>query len=192
MDTACATAFKAGKIKAIPDGVSSLTFDTDGTPSTQATVNLNVYHVEQIRDYMHTTLHVPPYEGGDYIGLVATKAKRGIMQDPAWEPWHRYTDPQSKFNSEIGRLENIRFIECNYTSSLSGSKGANGVLGEGVFFGADAVAMAVVQDPELRAELPKDFGRSKSVAWYGVLEFGQVWGDSANDGESKVLHLTSS
>ena len=68
----------------------------------------------------------------------------------------------------------------------------NGVLGEAVFFGDDAVAMAVAEDPELRAELPKDFGRQKSVAWYGILEFGQIWGDSASAGEARVVHVTSS
>lgn len=191
LDSACATAFKTAKVKAIPDGVSSLVFDTDGTASTQATANFNVYHLEQVRDYMFSTLNVPPYSGDDYIGLVSTKAKRGIMSDPAWEPWHRYTDPEAKYNSEIGRMENIRFIEVNNSNSLSGSKGLNGVLGEAVIFGADAVAMAVVQDPELRAKIPEDYGRNMGVAWYGIMEFGIIW-DTANAGEARIVHVTSS
>jgi hypothetical protein len=64
------------------------------------------------------------------------------------------------------------------------------VLGEGVIFGADAVTMAVAVDPELRAEPPRDFGRQKAVAWYGILEFGQVW-DTANPGEARIIHLAS-
>ena len=191
MDSAASDGFKAAKVKAIPDGVASLVFDTDGTASTQAVANLNVYHVEQIRDYLFSTLTAPPFEGDDYIGLVSTKAKRGIVSDPAWEDWHKYTDPQSKYNSEIGRLENIRFIEVNNTSALSASKGLNSVLGEAVVFGADAVAMAVVQDPELRAMIPQDFGRQKAVAWYGILEFGIIW-DTANAGEARIVHVTSS
>jgi len=191
MDSAAATAFKTCQVKAIPDGSASLTFDTDGTASTQATVNLNMYHIEQIRDYMFATLFVPPYEGDDYIGLISTKAKRGLVSDPAWEQWHTYTDPASKYNSEIGRMENIRFIEVNNTNSLSGSKGLNSVLGEGLIFGADAVAMAVAQDPELRAKIPQDYGRDRGVAWYGIREFGFVW-DTANAGEAKVVHVTSS
>jgi N4-gp56 family major capsid protein len=191
MDKAAAAAFKTGQIKATADGVSSLQIGTAGVAPATASANLNVYHIEQIRDYMHGTLHIPAYEGDDYIGLVSTKAKRGIMQDPAWEPWHRYTDPEAKYNSEIGRLENIRFIEINNSNALSKSLGTNGVCGEAVFFGADAVAMAVVEDPELRAAIPGDFGRSKAVAWYGILEFGQIWADSANAGEARVVHFTS-
>ena len=82
LDIDAATAFKAGQIKAIPTGISALTFDTDGTASSSATVNLNVYHVEEIRDYMYSTLNIDPAAGDDYIAIVATKAKRGLMRDP--------------------------------------------------------------------------------------------------------------
>ena len=191
LDKAASAAFKTGKIKAIPSGASSLTMDTDGTASTTASANLNVYHVEQIRDYMFTTLNIPAYEGGDYMCLISTKGKRGIVSDPAWENWHKYTDPSSKYNSEIGRIENIRFVEINNTNALSGSLGSGSVLGEAVFFGEDAVAMVVAEDPELRAGIPQDFGRQMSVAWYGILQFGQIWSDSANAGEARLVHVTS-
>lgn len=192
LDGLAADAFQAGKIKAIPTGVAALTMDTDGTASTAATVNLNAYHIAQIRDYLHSTLNVPAFEGGDYMCLASTKALRGLKSDPDWEVWHKYTDPSKKYNSEVGKFEGIRFVEVNNTSSLSGSLGTGSVLGEAIFFGDDAVAMAVAQDPELRAEAPKDFGRSKNVAWYGVLAFKQIWSDSATAGEAKVLHVTSS
>ncbi len=179
------------KVKAIPTGVAALTMDTDGTASTAATANLNVYHVEQIRDYMFSTLNVPEYSGDDYIALVSTKAKRGLVSDPAWEEWKKYTDPSAKFNSEIGRLENIRFIEINSTAALSGSLGTSSVLGEAIFFGEDFCSMVVAEDPELRLGVEGDFGREKSVAWYGVLEFGIVW-DTATAGEARGVHVTSS
>lgn len=190
LDSAAATGFKGGQIKAEATGVSSINFDTAGSATQQAVANLNMFHVEQIRDYMYSTLLVPPFEGDDYIGLVSTKGKRGVISDPAWEPWHRYTDPEAKYNSEIGRMENIRFIEINNTSALSNSKGLAGVAGEAVFFGADAVAMAVAVDPELRAKIPQDYGRSRGVAWYGILEFGVVW-TTSNAGEARIVHFTS-
>lgn len=192
MDGAVASAFKSSdaKIKATPTGVSSISFGTSGVAPATASANLNVYHVEQIRDYMYGTLHIPAAEGDDYIGIVSTKAKRGLINDPNWEVWHKYTDPEAKYNGEIGRIENIRFIESNNASALSGSLGTGGVLGEAVFFGADAVVMAVVQDPELRASIPGDFGRQKAVAWYGLLDFGTVW-DTANAGEARIIHVSS-
>jgi N4-gp56 family major capsid protein len=190
LDNAAAAAFKTGQIKCEATGASAINFDTGGSATQQAVSNLLMYHVEQIRDYMFSTLNVPPYEGDDYIGLVSTKAKRGLINDPAFETWHKYTDPQAKYKSEIGRMENIRFIEINHSSALSNSIGLSSAVGEAVFFGEDGVAMAVAEDPELRAAIPQDFGRSKSVAWYGILEFGMVW-TTANAGEARVVHFTS-
>ncbi len=192
LDISAAAAFSSGQVKAIPTGLSALTFDTDGTASSAATVNLNMFHLEQIRDFMFSTLLADPAVGDDYIAVIATKAKRGIMSDPAWETWKKYTDPESKFNSEIGRVENIRFVESNHSAALSGSLGTGSVLGEGFFFGADAVVMAVAEDPELRAKPPEDYGRSQGVAWYGIYGFGQIWSDSATAGEARVVHVTSS
>jgi N4-gp56 family major capsid protein len=192
MDITAATAFKAGLVKAIPSGVATTTFDVDGTPSTAATSNLNMYHVEQIRDYMFGTLNIAPFSGDDYVAVISYKSKRGLMNDPKWVDWKKYTDPAAKYNGEVGRIENIRFVEQNHTTALSATKGTGSVLGEGVFFGADPVVMAVVQDPELRAKESEDYGRSKGVAWYGIYGYGQIWSDSANAGEARVVHLTSS
>lgn len=192
MDNAAAAAFSAGQVKAIPTGAAALTFDTDGTASTAATVNLNMYHVEQIRDYMYGTLNIEPYVGDDYVCILSYKAKRGIFNDPNWRDWQKYTDPSKKYNGEIGRIENIRFVETNNTSAMSASLGTGSVLGEAVFFGMDPVVMAVAQDPELRAKESEDYGRSKGVAWYGIYGYGQVWGESANAGEARTVHLTSS
>lgn len=191
MDSAAAAAFKTGKIKATADGVASMQIATNGTAPTQATSNLHVYHVEQIRDYMFSTLNIPPYEGDDYVAFVTTKAKRGLINDPNWEKWHTYTDPKAKYNGELGRIENTRFIEVNHGGALDNTIGLAGVAGEAVFFGADAVAIAIAEDPELRAKTPDDYGRSRGVAWYGILEFGQIWADSANPGEARVVHFTS-
>jgi N4-gp56 family major capsid protein len=191
LDQLCATAFKVGQLKAIPDGVASLTMDTDGTASTTAASNINVYHVEQIRDQLFSTYNVMPYEGGDYMCVISTKGRRGIMRDPNWEKWKTYTESEAKYNGEIGRIEGIRFIESNNTNALSGSLGTGSVLGEAVFFGDDPIAMASVMDPELRAKESEDYGRSKGVAWYGIYGFDQIWKDSATAGEARVIHVTS-
>lgn len=191
MDISAATAFKDGQILAVPTGISATTFETDGAATNTAASNLNMYHVEQIRDYMFSTLNIAPYIDDDYVCILITQAKRGLFQDPAWVDWKKYTDPSAKFNGEIGRIENIRFVETNHTSALSDGLGTGDVMGEAVFFGEDPVVMGVVEDPHLRAKESEDYGRSKGVAWYGVYGFGQVWTDSANAGEARVVYLTS-
>lgn len=191
MDIDAASKFKAGKILAIPTGISETTFETDGAASNTAGSNLNMYHVESIRDYMYSTLNIAPYMGDDYVCVMITQAKRGLLRDPAWVDWKKYTDPAAKFNGEVGRIENIRFVETNHTSALADGLGTGDVMGEAVFFGEDPVVMAVAEDPHLRAKESSDYGRSKGVAWYGIYGFGQIWSDSANAGEARVVYMTS-
>lgn len=189
LDTMCATAFKSTLIKYQPTGATAGTFTTNGTPGGSATSNMNMFHAEEIRDYMYDTLQVPPVDGGDYIGIFRTLGLRGIKRDPDWEEWHKYTNPQAKYNGEVGRIESIRFIETNHARAL-GKIGTNSILGEGVVFGEEGVAMAEALTPELRAAIPGDFGRARAVAWYGILEFDLIW-DTANAGEAKVVHVSS-
>lgn len=189
LDTLAATAFKTAQVKYVPTGLAANNIATSGTAGAQAAANMNVYHVEQIRDYLFDTLHAPPYEGDDYVGIFRTLGLRGIKQDPNWETWKKYTDPAAKFNSEVGRIENTRFVETNHADAFS-KTGSSSVLGEGVVFGEDAVAMAEVMTPELRAAIPQDFGRAKAVAWYGILNFGIIW-DTSNAGEARIVHVTS-
>lgn len=189
LDTLAAAAFQTGQIKYAPTGIASNNIATAGTFGTAAAANMNLWHVEEIRDYLYDTLHCPMI-GDSYVGIFRTLGCRGIKRDPDFVEWHKYTSPDVKFNSEIGRLEEIRFIETNHANALA-EVGTSSVLGEGVVFGEDAVAMAEAMSPELRASIPDDFGRSKAVAWYAVLAFGQIFGDSANAGEARVVHVGS-
>ena len=189
LDTKAATAFKNTQIKYVPTGAATQTITTNGTAGATAASNMNMYHVETIRDYMFDDLRIPPVNGGDYVGIFRTLGLRGIKRDDDWEQWKIYTDPQAKFNGEVGRIEGIRFIETNHANAL-GKTGTSDVLGEGIVFGEDAVALAEAMTPELRAAIPGDFGRSKAVAWYGILEMDVIW-DTGNAGEAKIIHVTS-
>ncbi len=189
LDTKAAAAFKTAKVKYAPTGLATNNIATGGTFGAAATANLNLFHLEELRDYLFDTLHAPTAVGDDYIGIFRTLSIRGIRRDPSWEEWHKYTDPQAKFNNEMGRIESIRLIETNHNNAL-GKVGTSSVLGEGLVFGEDSVNMAEVLPPELRAAIPRDFGRQKAVAWYSILAFGLIW-DTANAGEARVMHVGS-
>src|SRR5690606_34789474 len=135
LDISASAAFKEGRIKAVPDGTASLNISTNGAAGASATANLNVYHVEQLRDYMYSTLTIAPYDGDNYVCVANTKALRGIKRDPNWEKWKTYADAEAKFNSEVGKIESVRFVESNNNMALSAALGTNSVLGEAVFFG---------------------------------------------------------
>lgn len=189
LDTMAANAFQRASVKYVPTGAATNNITFNGVPGAQATANMNIFHVEEARDLLFDTLYAPGVNGGDYIGIFRTRGIRGIMRDPAWADWHKYTDPTAKYNGEVGRIEGVRFIETNHAQALQ-NVGAASILGEGVIFGDDAVAMAEALTPELRAAIPGDFGRAKAVAWYGILEFEIIW-NTGNAGEAKVVHVTS-
>jgi N4-gp56 family major capsid protein len=197
LDTRAARAFKQTLLLYVPTGATAATTYTNGTAATPALVNMNVYHCEEIRDLLYDTYRVPMI-GDSYVGIFRTLGLRGIKRDPDWEQWKIYTNPQAKYNSEVGRLEEIRFIETNHGDTTPGTTGSglakcgtSDVLGEGVIFGQDAVRMLEVQTPGLRVGEPQDFGRQQAVAWYGIYEFSAPV-DTANAGEVRTIFVTSS
>ncbi len=194
LDTAAAAAFKTAKLVAIPTSLTAITWDTNGTPvSTPGLQNMTVNHVKVIRDSMSDTYHIPGRGNGErYACLISTKAARGIKNDPEFTQYRTQipeTNRSAFENSKIGTIENIDFFESNHTNALANNKGTGSVVGEAVFFGDDAAAMAVAQDPELRAAIPGNFGIERAVAWIGVLAFGAT-NDTANDGEAKIVYFT--
>lgn len=189
LDTMSAVAFKLAKIKYAVTGLTSSTITTNGTFGATSSAAPTIFHLEEIRDYLYDTIRTPPAEGDDYIGIFRTASLRGIKRDPDFEEWYKYTDPSAKFNSEVGKIEQIRLQETNHSQAF-GLVGTGSVLGEGVVFGADTVAMAEVQTPELRAAMATDFGRQHAVAWYGILNFDIIW-DTGNAGEARIVHVGS-
>jgi len=195
MDIAAASEFNGtdAKVIFIPTSLTGGTWDTDGTASTTALVNVTKHHISTIRDYMVKDLHVPFYEGEHYISLASTKFLRGLRDDKVIEAWNLYLRKGDHvYRGEIGQVENVRFIEVAVESSLSNSVGSGNVLGEGVIFGEDAVARIEIEFPHLRAQpnYSADFGRRHAVAWYGTVAFGVKF-PTATDRECRIVRVTS-
>lgn len=191
LDNDAATAAKSGQIVAIPEAAGTLTFETDGDATATAAVNLNLFHVEQMRDYAFTTLNLDFHTGDSYLCVADTTALRGLKRDANWKAWQQPISREAMFNSEVGKIESIRFIESNNRTALSGTKGTGSVLGEAVLLGDDALVSVIAEDPHLRMKKPEDFDRSQGVAWYGIYAYGQIWNDSGNAGQARSIYVTS-
>lgn len=196
MDSASAAAFKHTDVKVIfiPTSLTGGTWDTDGTPSTSASHNLTFDHMGVISDYMAGDLHVPFYQGDNYVGCFARKPLRGLKQDPLWQAVHLYLRKgELFFKGEVGMAENIRCVQVNRENALSNSIGTGSVTGQGVVFGSEAVARVEAEAPHLRLspDYQSDFGRTQAVAWYGIIKFGSFW-NTATDGEAKIVRIGSS
>ena len=78
LDTKAAAAFKTAQVKYAITGLASSTITTNGTFGATSTANMNVFHAEEIRDYLFDTLRAPPFMGDDYIGIFRTRGIRGL------------------------------------------------------------------------------------------------------------------
>lgn len=188
LDKMAADALKGTVYKAIPQA-SGLTFDTDGTPSSQADVNLSIRDLREIHDELRGELKAPPFRNGKYIGLLSTRAARGIKNDPEYKDWIAPTSSEPMMSGRLKDVEGFALFESNHFDALDNDIGSNDILGEAIFFGADAGFLATVEEPELRAGIPEDLGRFRDVGWVGTIEAGLTW-DTAS--QSRVIHVTSS
>jgi N4-gp56 family major capsid protein len=197
IDIAVANVFKGSDLCYIPSSLTAGTWDVDGTPSTTASVNLNLAHIREIVDSMKTGVFganeinpIPAYDGSNYICIASVKALRGIKSDPDYEEAKKYADPEALLSGEVGRIENVRFVECNHLDALSNGVGTGSVLGEAIIFGEDPVIEALVVPEEIRKKIPSDYGRDLGIAWYGMAGWARVW-DFSSDSEERIVRITS-
>lgn len=192
MDAACGVAMKTGLTTYTPTGASTFVIGTDGGATAPiATSNMNVAHVRNIKAHLYDTLLAEPYEDDYYVCLSSYKGLAGVRHDPEYREWRRFLKPDEPFFKGLtGEVEGIRFVETN-NKALLGNVGASGVLGEQIYFGADAFVMAEVQSPELRMTVGPH-GLQTSIVWIGTLGFGAVWdSSSAAPGEARVVRVMS-
>lgn len=193
LDEAVAAVGKAGQIKYVPTGVTTRNIATAGTASGTAASNLNMFHLEEIHDYLKDTLFAEPFEDGRYVLITNVTGFRGLTRDPDFKEWFAWARPEIKDRGFMDvTIENMRIRITNNTVNL-GTSGTGSVLGEALAFGRDALGVVEVMTPEIRLEPNRgnDFGRSQAAAWYGIEEFFQIYSDSGNAGEARVVHVTS-
>jgi len=192
LDTAAFAQFTDSDVTYTVRGTASGRFSTTGVLASNNTAlgNLNAYHVRDIITRMKKDL-IPTYDGQDYMCIASPESVKGLFADSGWQDAYKYTSPENMWAGEIGRYFGCRFVEETHSLSnvLGGTGGAGGTYGEAVFFGADAVAYGVAEPPEIRIKEVTDYGRSKGIAWYGILGFHKTWDNSA-DGESRIVHVT--
>lgn len=163
---------------------------TNGAFSGVSDKNLDISDLRVLHDYMRQTLKVPYFRNGKYVGILSTRAARGIKNDPLYESWQSPTTAEPFLNGSLKDVEGFILLETNHAASLADLAGTSTVLGEAMFFGADAFGMLMVQEPEIRMSLPlqDDLGRFREVGWHGIMEAFLVWETAAL---ARAIHVGS-
>jgi N4-gp56 family major capsid protein len=174
--------FNQTVLRAIPTGgtdTAAITLYTNGTVTGTNSVAYNNAHAKSIVDTMKER-NIPAYLGDDYYALAWPTTLRSFKNN--LETIHQYSDTGFKLimNGEIGRYENVRYVEQTNIAKGTGTDGitqttwTNGKSDWIFFFGNDTVAEAIAVPEEMRGKIPSDYGRSKGVAWYYLGGFGIV------------------
>ena len=174
--------FNQTVLRAIPvsgTDTAAITLYTNGTVTGTNSVAYNNGHAKSIVDTMKER-NIPAYLGDDYYALAWPSTLRTFKNN--LETIHQYSDTGFKLimNGEIGRYENVRYIEQTNIAKGTGTDGitqttwVNGKSDWIFFFGNDTVAEAIAVPEEMRGKIPSDYGRSKGVAWYYLGGFGIV------------------
>lgn len=185
LDSAAATQFKTNDYIATITNTATTTFGSAGLALATAGANMSDKNVRDIVDRMKTLL-IPRRADGDYACIASTNSIRGLYD--FFEAKAQLTTLGPIYAGEVGRYYGCRFME--ETNFLSNADGSNGLYGEAVFFGADAVREGVAIPEEIRVGIPTDFGRDQAIAWYALLGFQQTWDFSA-DGQTRIIVVDS-
>ena len=174
--------FNQTLLRAIPTGgtaTAAVTLYTNGTVTGTNSIAYNNGHAKSIVDQMKER-NIPAYIADDYYAIAWPTTLRTFKNN--LETIHQYSDTGFNLimNGEIGRYENVRYIEQTNIAKGTGTDGVtqttwtNGVSDWIFFFGNDTVAEAIAVPEEMRGKIPTDYGRSKGIAWYYLGGFGIV------------------
>lgn len=193
IDSAAYLQFNVADMIAVATSTASTVFTTNGTATITASANPSDSTVRDIIDNMEQKW-VPKFADGNYRAILSINSRRGIYN--FLQPIAQYADPQYRHNNEVGQYYACRFTVDN-SGNASDSVGSGSQYGSGFFFGQEAVLEAISLAEELRMKIPTDFGRSKGVAWYAIMQFKKMWTLSTDDlnsvgkGISRIWKLTS-
>ena len=187
MDQMAAQAFKKTPSRYTPQA-TGFTLTTSGAFGALSDRNLEVADLRRISDELAGNLKCPRYRNGKYVGILSTKAARGVKNDPEYKDWIAPSSMEPLENGRLKDIEGFALFETNNFDALLNTAGTSTVLGEAVFFGADAAGLVKVMDPEIRAGQPEELGTLQEVGWVGTLEAFLTWEQAAN---SRVIYVGS-
>lgn len=188
MDVMAAEAFKKTPVKYTPLATGG-EFTVNATPYGVSNRNMGIQDLRRLHDYLHGDLKAPTYRNGKYVGILSTKAARGIKNDPEYKDWIAPTSSEPLMSGRLKDVEGFALFETNHFDALANTAGTSLTTGEAIFFAADAAGLLKVEDPELRAGMPEELGTFQEVGWVGTLEAFLTWEKASL---ARAIHVTSS
>lgn len=139
----------------------------------------DVFTTDEIKDAVEVlkTMNVPPVvRGGDqvYVCFAHPHQLRKLRDDSNWVNARVYVDPSDIYNGEVGRYENVVFIETTQMPIHTGVGDSGTNVYSAVMFGDKAVGFAETIPMEIVQDGVQEFGRIISLGWYSVFGAGII------------------
>ncbi|MFI6495883.1 N4-gp56 family major capsid protein [Nonomuraea typhae] len=156
-----------------------------GTPAaTRGDLLGHYFTTALVKDAVETlaTKNVPRL-GETYVCFIHPHQSRRLRDDPAWIEMTKYASPGSFALGEIGRIDDVVFIETTQVKKLVGAGADLDGAGAGtakadVFqaqvIGDNSFGHAISLPVELRDGGVLDHGREHSIAWYSIWGLGLI------------------
>lgn len=133
----------------------------------------NILTVEEVKDAVEilATNNAPKRMGDHWACVVSPHQSRGLRDDAEWITVARL-DPQRLYNGEIGRIDDVVFIETTQVDKTANEAATPVEVHTAIMLGDNAFGKAVATPVSMRDNGVQDFGRKRSLAWYSVLGEG--------------------
>jgi N4-gp56 family major capsid protein len=165
-----------------------------GTPATsRAGMTGAAYlHTSSVKDAVELLASNDiPRLGETYVCFVHPHQSRRLRDNPEWIEVTKYAAPGNFMLGEIGRINDVVFIETTQVRKVTGGAGAgytadsSATTGNGnrdrydaIMVGDNAFGHAIALPVELRDGGVLDFGREHQLAWYAIWGFGLITDDA--------------
>ena len=126
-----------------------------------------------VKDAVETlaTKNVPRL-GETYVCFVHPHQSRWLRDDPEFIEVTKYAAPGNFMLGEIGRLNDVVFIETTQVQKVTNTGGSD--VYKSIFLGDNAFGHAISLPVELRDGGILDFGREHALAWYAIWGLGLI------------------
>ncbi len=191
---------------ALLTGTNVLYSQKGGVAASRADLNAgSTFDVDACRAVVEqlATSKAPKFDLDAYVAFVHPHQARYLRADPAWINANNYATPENLLTGEIGRIEDIRFVETTMvpyvkiatqdiwadgedtTANTAVAANAAANVYRAIIVGQKSVGMATGLPVELRDNGVEDFGRAHSLAYYGIWGAGLI-----ETGHSVILETT--
>jgi N4-gp56 family major capsid protein len=113
-----------------------------------------------------------PRLGETYVAFVHPHQSRRLRDDPEWIEVTKYASPGNFMLGEIGRINDVVFIETTQVKQVVNALGKT--VYQAIFLGDNAFGHAISLPVELRDGGILDFGREHALAWYAIWGLGLI------------------